>query len=177
MKAIVCSVAAVLLLTGTDRALSDDGAGLEPWAQQCTIKQDEGRYFIEADARALAGGIKLLRIKKLPWSPLVDGAPGVLVLHPVSPEKPARITYRFSALEARGKGFFFKARGSNIEPGVSVKFYQNNKLLAEERFDRKWETFRIPATDLALGSQEIEMEIHPVEWNGEYVYIDDMGFE
>jgi len=145
--------------------------------QSCGIKSLERPVFQDADARAVAGGITFQRISKLAWSPRVDGAEGVLILHPVSRNEPVAIKFKFSPLEAKNKTFVLKVRGSDIEPGVLVKIGPKKKPIKEIQVNRKWETIEVSATELPSGTQELLIEIYAVGWNGEYVYIDFIGFK
>lgn len=70
-----------------------------------------------------------------------------------------------------------KVRGSDIEPGVLVKIGPKKKPIKEIQVNRKWETIEVSATELPSGTQELLIEIYAVGWNGEYVYIDFIGFK
>ena len=148
---------------------------MEPWVQQCSINTSED-LFIDADASVVAGGMILERIRKHKWCKLMAGVEGVLIVHPLSKIKPCKIRYRFGALDARGKTFVFKARGSDVVPGVVVRIESKGKVLKEQQLNKEWEIIEVPATDLPTSTQDISIEIHAVGWNCEYIYIDFIGF-
>ena len=148
---------------------------IEPWVQQCSIDTSED-LFIDADARAVAGGIIFERIRKHKWCKLMAGVEGVLIVHPLTKTKPCKIRYKFSALDAQGKTFVFKARGSDIVPGVVVKIESKGKVLKEQQLNKEWEIIEVPAKDLPASTQDISIEIHAVGWNCEYTHIDFIGF-
>jgi hypothetical protein len=145
---------------------------LEPWVDQCTINS----ALNQDTAIKVDNGIVLEKTGKLTWSPQVEGAEGVLVVHPLSPTIPATIHFKFSTVEARGKTFVFKSRGSDFEPGVMVKISANKKILREFQVDKKWQIIKVPEYDLPENTKEIVIEIQAMGWMLEYLYIDFIGF-
>jgi hypothetical protein len=177
MKTQIVLIAIMFLLGPISRIQSAEPMDFESWVQECVFKTAGAPTFVDADARAVAGGITFQKSRKLAWSPSVEGADGVMILHPVSANEPSTIRYRFPTLEANNKTFTLKMRGSDVEPGVLVKIGPKNKAIKEVQLGREWETIEVPFGEFPSGTQEILIEIHAVGWNCEYAYIDSIGFK
>ena len=77
----VCLISAI----SVPLALGKEEFPLEAWVKQCTITPAD---LNQRDASAVAGGITLEKHGKWGWSPKVEAAEGVLVLHPLAEDKP-----------------------------------------------------------------------------------------
>jgi hypothetical protein len=150
-------------------ALAKDDSLLESWATQSVIVS---RDILDQDARAVAGGISLKKHKKWGWSPKVESAEGVLIVHPVSEERPAVIKYKISPLQDKSKKLVISARGSDVEPGVILKIAAKDKILKEVVLGRKWQVIDIPLSEVPFNTNEVSIEIFAILYYFEYCYID-----
>jgi len=147
------------------------GTDLESWITKCAIVTGDAP-FIDVDARAVAGGVSMDRHGKWGWCSSVQNAQGVLVVCPLAPNKPAEIRFRISPLESKDKKLVIMARGSEVEPGVSLKVVGKGKIVRTAVLNRGWQKVEIPITELPVGTGEVVFEIHAIQWAYEYCYID-----
>jgi hypothetical protein len=106
----------VALCVGWGRATPARSVEIEQGVLQCTIK---GADLLVRDAAAIDGGIYIQKRRGWGWSPKVGQAEGVLVVHPVSPERPAQIVYDLKGETDLDKVLTIVARGSDFGPGVA----------------------------------------------------------
>lgn len=149
-----------------------DAFSLEPWVNNCTIVSAD---LLGRDARAVAGGISMQKHGNWGWSPRLQSAEGVLVVHPVSKSKPAEIKFRIPAPRlgaAKYTQIVLKARGSDYQPGVSIMAVAREKILREIMVGREWGQMVIAMSQLPKDTDEVVFKIRPLQWEFEYCYID-----
>jgi hypothetical protein len=140
---------------------------LEPWVKKVTVSSG---YLTEDNCIHLEPGGKVNLVGKLCWMPKLNGATGILVIHPFTEKNPGYIEYPVTAADA-GKYLRIIARGSDYKPGGLMKFKAKDQYLGSIQIDSEWvETgIQIPA-----GAKSILIEWHAIRWAWEMLWIDSI---
>lgn len=140
---------------------------LESWVKRITV--DSSRMTVD-NCTHIERGTKVNLVNDLHWMPKLSGYPGILVIHPFSPKRPALIEMTITAADA-GKYLKIAARGSDHEPGGKLHFQSNGKDLGVVEINSEWvETgVRIPA-----GITMMTLAWHPVSWYNEMLWVDSV---
>ena len=135
-------------------------------------------FFIPADAANVAGGIKIERLdKKLPWVKSMEDHTGVVILHPLSQQKPALVTYTPKWLFNKGDILRIVCRGSDTQPGVRVVVKFQEKTIADEVVNSKWRELAIPFSTYGGQRTQVTIEVWPIGWANEYLYLDSVEIQ
>jgi len=168
------NVAVILmhLLSAGIQSQAADVSSLEPWVANCTVRSGD---LQARDARAVAGGISMKKYGDWGWSPRLQSAEGVMIVHPVNKSKPAEIKYRIPAPRLGAPKFtriMLRARGSDYLPGVSMQAEVRGKGVKEVMLGREWQQMVLSIAALPPETTEVVFKIRPLEWLFEYCYID-----
>ena len=141
----------------------------DSWIRSCVVVSLLENF---ANASAICGGHKVSYRKNYFWASQVDDKMGVAILHPLSADQPASLTYTPNTPLKIGDEVKITMRGSAVKPGGVLKAYVNEKLLQEESFDSEWITVEVPIDADTGGAKSIRFEFWPVAWSFEFSYID-----
>lgn len=166
--------AGIFALHGCGFLEAAEGDEPEPWVNSCEILTAN---VLEGHAASVASGVK---VKKHEggwlWSPQVQDAKGVLVVHPTGRNEPARIDLRLDGRMRDAKKFLqVTARASNHRPGVKIQMLADGVILDEAQLETEWQTRGFSLASLPQGTNSVAILVHPVGWMYEYCYIDSIS--
>ncbi len=125
----------------------------EPWAKNAELLSSSA-HFNNYHATEMDGDATIVQHDDFAWSPSIDGHTGVMILHPLAPQKPATITLSpQSNLSGSGKTARLRIvmRGSHITLGSRLVVRSPSRVIHET-----------PVHDT---------------WSMEYAYIDSIAYE
>jgi hypothetical protein len=142
---------------------------LEPWVKSVTV--DSSRVTEDNCTHIERGAIVNLVNDKLAWMPKLNGYRGILVIHPFSPKRPALIEFPVTPADA-GKFIKVAARGSDHEPGGTLRFLDGETPLGELDIDSEWveSGVKIPP-----GAKVITLAWYPKQWFNEQLWVDSVS--
>ncbi len=134
------------------------------WGKAIKVQSGEPMHY----AYEFSTSVK--QLEGVTWTKSHAERDGLLLVHPVSQQMPARITLNTTYAIKEGTKLTFGAHGSPIVPGVLVRVIHEGQTLTEARVDNAWKDFEValPASDV---SAKYEIEVHSVYWYAEVCFI------